>query len=119
MASGPEPWHTPQHDAESLRCEVLREDGTATVRAVGALDLATVPELDDQLAGLRDAGFRRLILDLRGLHFMDSSGLRCILKYDSLARNDGFSIELVQGPRAVQRVFELTGTTAHLPFVDS
>ena len=118
MAFGPESLHTPQHDAESFRCEVSREDGAATVRAVGALDLATVPVLDDQLAELRDAGFRRLILDLRGLHFMDSSGLHCILKYDSLARNDGFSIELVQGGRAVQRVFELTGTTAHLPFID-
>ena len=119
MASGPEPLHTPQDVAEPFRCEVAREDGAATVRAVGALDLATVPVLDDQLAGLRDAGVRRMIIDLRGLHFMDSSGLRCILKYDSLARNDGFSIELIQGGRAIRRVFELTGTTAHLPFVDA
>ena len=119
MTSLPEPPHTSLHEAEQLRCEVSREDGAATVRAVGALDIATVPVLDDQLAELRDAGFRRLIVDLRGLYFMDSSGLRCILKYDSLARNDGFSIELIQGSRAVRRVFELTGTTAHLPFIDA
>ena len=116
----PPPAHSlPPADAESFRCDVSREGASATVRVAGALDLATVSVLDTQLAALRGAGFRRLILDLRGLDFIDSTGLRCILKYDSLARNNGFSIELVRGPRAVQRVFELTGTTAHLPFVDS
>ena len=118
MSSGSQFPYAPGPDAELLRCEVSREDDAATVRAVGALDIATVPVLDDHLAELRDAGFRRLIIDLRGLHFMDSSGLRCILKYDSLAQNDGFSIELIRGSRAVQRVFELTGTTARLPFID-
>ena len=108
----------PPPDAESFRCDVSREGATATVRALGALDLATVPVLDDQLAELRDAGFRRLILDLRGLDFIDSTGLRCILKYDAEARQDGFSIALIQGPPAVQRVFVLTRTSEHLPFID-
>ena len=107
------------HHEESLHCEVVRGDDTATVRPVGALDIATVPVLDEQLAELRDAGLHRLVLDLRGLYFMDSTGMRCVLKYDAEARNDGFSIELIRGSRAVQRVFELTGTDAHLPFVDA
>ena len=107
----------PPPDAKSFRCDVSREAATATVQALGALDLATVPVLDDQLAALRDAGFRRLILDLRGLELIDSTGLRCILKYDAAARQDGFSIALIQGPTAVQRIFVLTGTTDHLPFI--
>ena len=119
MPSGPEHPLTPQQEAEPFRCEVSREDGTATVRAVGALDLVAAPVFDDQLAELRDAGFRRLILDLRGLHFIDSSGLRCILGYNALARNNGFSIEVIRGGRAVQRIFELTDTTSHLTFIDA
>src|SRR5688572_415208 len=115
MRSGSEP----PPAAQPFRCEVSRQDGTATVRAVGDLDLATVPVLKDQLAELRDAGFRRLILDPGGLEFMDSTGLRCILDYDSQAQNDGFSIGLLPRPRAVQRVFEITGTTARLPFIDA
>jgi anti-sigma B factor antagonist len=116
----PPPAHSvPPPDAESFRCDVSRKDRTATVNVVGALDLATVPVLDNQVAELRDAGFRRLILDLRGLDFIDSTGLRGILRYDAEARLDGFSIELIQGPAAVQRVFELTGTTDHLPFIDA
>jgi anti-anti-sigma factor len=98
---------------------VSREGTAATVRVVGALDLATVPVLDDQLAELRGTGFRRLVLDLRGLDFIDSTGLRCILRYDAEARQDGFSIALIQGPPAVQRVFVLTGTTDYLPFIDA
>ena len=70
-------------DAESFHCDVSREGATATVHVRGELDLATVPVLDDQLAELRGAGFRHLILDLRGLYFIDSTGLRCILRYDA------------------------------------
>ena len=117
--SPPSSHSLPPPDAESFRCDVSREGATATVQALGALDLATVPVLDNQLAALRDAGFRRLILDLRGLNFIDSTGLRCILKYDAEARQDGFSIGLIQGPPAVQRIFVLTGTPGHLPFIDA
>jgi anti-sigma B factor antagonist len=119
MVFPPRAHSLPPPDAEWLRCDVSRKDDTVTVHVVGALDLATVPVLDKQLAELRDAGFRRLILDLRGLGFMDSTGLRCILRQDAEARQDGFSIALIQGPVAVQRVFELTGTTDHLPFIDA
>ena len=107
------------HPREPFRCEVSRGDGSATVRAIGELDLATASVLHDQLAELRDAGFRQLIVDLRELVFMDSTGLRCILDYDAQGRNDGFSIGLNQGPSAVRRVFEITGTAAHLSFVDA
>ena len=100
-----------------LRCQVSRERDTARIQAVGELDLATVPILDAELAALRDAGCRRLILDLSGLAFMDSTGLRCILRYDAEARQDGFSIALIPGPPAVQRVFQVTDTEARLPFI--
>jgi anti-sigma B factor antagonist len=118
MPAGAEPPHKRRRLPEPFRFETSREDTTATVRAIGELDLASAPVLDDHLAELRDAGFRRLILDLRGLEFMDSTGLRLILDYDSQARNNGFSIALIRGPSAVQRIFDLTGTAAQLPFVD-
>jgi anti-sigma B factor antagonist len=115
----PPPAHSPPPpDAKAFRCDVSRQNGTATVRVLGELDLAAVPAIASRLAELRRAGCRRLILDLRGLDFIDRSGLRCILKYDAEARQDGFSIGLIEGPRAVQRVFVLTETTDRLPFID-
>jgi stage II sporulation protein AA (anti-sigma F factor antagonist) len=105
-------------DAEQLRCEVARDRRDARVRLVGALDLATVAVLEAELAQLREAGARRIVLDLSALDFIDSTGLRCILERDSKARQDGFSIVLVPGPPAVQRVFDITRTTERLPFID-
>jgi anti-anti-sigma factor len=103
-------------DAEPFSCDVQPERDAVRVFAVGALDMATASVLEAQLAELREAGFRRLILDLSRLEFMDSTGLRLILAMDAAARGDGFSIAVVPGPPAVQRVFETTGTVGVVPF---
>jgi anti-anti-sigma factor len=102
-----------------LRCEVTPEREAVRIRPVGELDMATAPVLDAQMRDLRDSGFRRLILDLSGLLFIDSSGLHLILRYDAKARRNGFSLQLVPGDRAVQLVFEVAGVAAQLPFTDT
>jgi anti-anti-sigma factor len=94
-------------------------DGDATrLEIAGDLDLGTVPLLEAEVSALRAAGVPKIVIDLRDLDFMDSTGLRCILMSDAAARRDGFSIALLPGPRAVQRVFEVTDTHARLPFID-
>ena len=87
------------------------------VRLAGTLDMATAPRLDQQIAELRDAGWTLIVIDLGGLSFMDSSGLRLLLRWDAEARKDGFGIQLAPGPAPVQRVFELTGMSERLTFV--
>jgi anti-sigma B factor antagonist len=106
-------------DPGSLDCEVVPERDAVRVRPVGSLDVATVSVLERQLEELREVGFRRLIVDLGGLSFMDSSGLRLALKWHAAAQHDGFEIGFVPGRPAVQRVFELTGMAERLPFVGS
>jgi anti-anti-sigma factor len=118
MAPGSQPQPTPPLDAEPFRCEISREHDSARILAIGELDVATVPIVKAELDALRDAGIRRLTLDLSRLDFMDSSGLRWILNCDAEARRDGFTIALVPGSQAIERVFELTSTRAHLPFID-
>jgi anti-sigma B factor antagonist len=98
-------------------CEVTREHDTAVVRLLGELDLDTTPILQAKISDLRETGTHILVLDLSRLAFMDSTGLRCILDCDAEARNDGFSIALIEGPPAVHRVFELTNTHTHLRFI--
>jgi anti-sigma B factor antagonist len=104
---------------ESFSCEVEPERDAVRVRAVGALDIASVSVLRAQIDDLMAVGFRCLIVDLRTLDFMDSTGLRLMLELDAEARRDGLSVAFVQGPPVVQRVFELTGTETLLPFVDA
>jgi anti-anti-sigma factor len=118
MPPGPLPSQPLSGDSDAFRCEVVREEaGAARVRIGGALDIAAVPVLEATVGELREAGVQHVILDLSELDFMDSTGLRCILERDAEARQDGVSLSLVAGPPAVQRVFELTGTAARLPFI--
>ena len=106
-------------ESELFSCEVEPEREAVRLRPVGSLDMATVPVLRAQIEELREDGFRRLIMDLSKLDFMDSTGLRLLLSVDADAGRDGFSLAFVQGPAAVQRVFEITGTSTVLPFIDA
>ena len=119
MSAEPHAWNPLGDDRPALTRIVLQRCDAAHVHPIGALDIATVPMLERQLRDVREAGFRRLIVDLRGLSFMDSTGLRLALKWDAAARQDGFEISFVPGEPAVQRVFEITGTSGQLPFIHS
>lgn len=100
-----------------FRCDVAPERGTVRVVPHGELDMATCPELERHLRELRDAGFDRVVLDLRELTFMDSSGLRAIIREDAAARAEGRTFSLVAGPPAVQRTFEVACVVERLPFI--
>ncbi len=109
--------HPKPADDASMTCIVLQSCDAAHVRPIGSLDMATAPMIERQLNELIEAGFRRLVVDLGGLSFMDSTGLRLALKWEAAARQDGFEIAFVPGPPAVQRVFEVAGMSDHVPFI--
>ncbi len=94
------------------------DPGNVIVSAFGELDMVTVDELD---AALRQAlnGGCHLVLDLRGLTFMDSQGLHLIIGWSSLAEKCGVAFKIIQGGPAVRRLFEIVGLLDRLPFVDS
>jgi anti-sigma B factor antagonist len=100
-----------------FRCEIEPRRETVVVRPVGELDLATVEQLRTELRGLGDVGFEHIVIDLRELTFMDSSGLHLVLETAHRARAGRFQLSLIAGPPAVQRVFEITGLIETLPFV--
>jgi anti-sigma B factor antagonist len=84
-------------------------DGTldaAWVRVAGALDIATTPRLAHTL---REAQARLVVLDLRELSFIDSSGVNVIVDASNRARRLGRQLVLLRGPAEVERIFSLTG----------
>jgi anti-sigma B factor antagonist len=104
---------------ESFRCETSRAGDAWSVRPVGELDLETAPLLERELTAARTAGAGRLVLDLRALTFMDSTGLRLVIRWDTAAKDEGFEFAIVPGPEVVQRVFRLTGMDEHLAIAES
>lgn len=102
---------------EPFKIELHPERDVMRVVPVGELDLTVAEALEQRLTQLHADGFRRFLLDLRRLTFMDSSGLHLILRWDEHARRNGISLDLIQGPRAVRRVFEVTGVDQRLSFV--
>jgi anti-anti-sigma factor len=96
-----------------------REDGgTSILRPSGELDIATAPRLERALMDGRKPG-DRVVLDLADLEFIDSTGLRVIIRGVEAARRGGWDLRLREGPPAVHRVFEIAGILDALPFADS
>jgi anti-anti-sigma factor len=104
----------PSHPPTELRCDVARNGTMAWVRPFGELDLDSVHRIESALEGLREEGCAHVVLDLRGLTFMDSTGLRLVIRWDNAAREDGFRFAIVPGREVVQRVFRLTGMDDYL-----
>ena len=86
------------------------------MRFAGELDLATFEEAEAAVAQARRDQPGPLRLDLSELTFLDSSGLHLVLQIHKAFGGEG--LEIVPGPRSVQRVFELAGVLEILPFAD-
>jgi anti-sigma B factor antagonist len=100
-----------------LEVEECCRDGIQTLALGGELDIASATALQAAIARLcSDERTRGLILDLSKLEFIDSMGLAAIVYAGRLCERWGHDFELIPGGGAVQRVFELTGLTEHLPF---
>ena len=94
------------------------EGDTASVALTGELDLSTARQVESALAEAEERSPERLELDLRGLTFMDSTGLRVVLAADGRARKGGRRFEVVPGPPQVHRVFRIALLDRRIAFVD-
>ena len=56
------------------------------------------------------------MIDLRGVEFLDSTGLHALLTAHAQAQQDNWEQTIIPGPRTVQRSFEITCTIDRLPF---
>ncbi len=104
--------------AGPLRIESQLEDGRARMTLVGELDIATIPRLDAAVDALLAQGPRELLVDLRPLGFLDSSGLRAFIVLADRAAEEGWSLLLVRPEKPVLAVFQITRAEENLPFVD-
>jgi anti-sigma B factor antagonist len=94
---------------------VTREAGGGSrISLRGELDLGSAPQLERALA---DAG-EGALLDLRGLTFMDSTGLHTLLNQSEYARVNRHNLAVVRGTDAIERLLKLTRVDEVLVLVD-
>lgn len=99
----------PRRQTKPFRVDVRPERDVVRVVPVGELDLATAGVLEGQLHELRRAGFDHVVLDMRELTFIDSSGIRVVLAEHRFAESRDHEFSLLNVPPVVHRALEICG----------
>ena len=103
-----------------LGCErSVAAEGLVALGLSGELDIETVPIFEAAMQRVLADAPATAVLELHGLEFLDSTGLRAILEAHERLRDQGAQLVLTHGRRSVQRTFVITGLDAHLGFIGS
>lgn len=102
-----------------LTHQAHESDGVVRLVLAGELDLSSASQVEEILKDLEEHNPQLIVLDLRELTFMDSTGLRVMVSADARARDASRRLAIVQGPEAVHRVFRITGLDDHLEIVET
>lgn len=102
---------------------MLNEYSAAPDRTVievsGEIDVYTAPRLREALISLVDAGNFRLIVDMEGVEFLDSTGLGVLVGGLKRVRAHDGSIDLVCTQGRILRIFRITGLSKVFDIYDS
>ena len=88
------------------------------VEPIGELDIATAERLEQELRTAQDSDAATIVLDLSGLSFMDSTGLRVVLDCNDRCGGDGGRLRVIAGSPAVERLLDIVGLRERLPLID-
>jgi anti-sigma B factor antagonist len=102
-----------------FRVEVRSEDHATVISVSGELDLASSPVLEEELERVAGSNAEVVIVDLRKLEFMDSTGLSVLVRAHQRAEEQGRRLGLVNGSQQVQRLLTLTGVADRLTLADT
>ena len=106
--------------ADYLEVEASTHRRTALVALRGELDLVTVSKVAEVIEELRPeaSGVRHIVLDLRGLTFMDVPALRELIRQNEYARSNRHNLAMVRGTAPIDKLLSLTGVEEMLVLVD-
>jgi anti-anti-sigma factor len=101
-----------------LKLDTQDGDGFVTLALHGELDISSAPHVEEALVELEATNPPVLVIDLRNLEFMDSTGLRTVVSADARARDQGRRLAVVRGPDPVDRIFSVTRLDERLQMID-
>lgn len=103
----------------NFNVEARDGESTVVIEVTGELDLASSPGLQHELEEGAASRARLVIVDLRSLEFMDSTGLSVLVRAHQRATQSGQRFGVVRGPQQVQRLLSLTGVADRLTIVEA
>jgi anti-anti-sigma factor len=101
---------------EPLSISSDRDGETLRVAAVGELDIATVGTLEKAVLDLEENG-QMIVLDLSGLSFIDSTGLRLVIDLNERYGGESDRLRVIAGSPAVERLLDIAGLRDRLPLI--
>ena len=104
--------------APEFRLTVRADGERALVIPVGELDLMSAGALENAVVGLFERGIAQVVVDLRGLSFMDSTGIRALLTCHGRAQRENARLAIILGDGRTRRPLELCGVLGTLHVVD-
>src|SRR5919108_3184488 len=98
--------------------EVAKEPRGTLVTLSGELDVVCADVFRRKFVDVTDDEPERVVIDLRGLTFLDSTGLALLLRVNEMSQDLGFALAMVSTDGDVaSKIFRMTGTNAVLPIV--
>lgn len=104
--------------AASLDVDVYDRNDWTVIAVLGEVDLATAPRLES-LFGEHVKDGARIVVDLQGVSFMDSTGLRVLIAAHRQLDERAGQFAVVPGSGAVARLLDLTGVDQQMSTHDS
>jgi anti-sigma B factor antagonist len=101
-----------------LAIEERRDGDEHVISLAGELDLSNADRLRDALDDAMRSGANRVVVDLSRLGFIDSTGLRILLRGEQASRADSNVLSFVRARGQVERVMRLAGIEDELTYVD-
>ena len=108
----------PPNGIGKFEIESCREGGDYILRARGELDLASCPLLKEQIKLAERTDAARIVIDVNGLDFIDSSGLGVFVAAKRRADRNGRRLRFTRGSGQIAHLFQLTGLDQALPFLE-
>jgi anti-sigma B factor antagonist len=92
-----------------MKTEVMQENGSTVVTVTGTVDALTAPDLAKILVNQIAEGHINLIVDLIGVEFMSSAGLRTLLGAVKEARSNGGDLRIASTNPGIDKVLKMSG----------
>lgn len=104
---------------EQLRIATRRGADRLILELEGELDMVTSPLLQNALSSAELDGEDAVVIDLQGISFMDSTGLKALFAVRNAVEERGHRFAVTPGSPQVQRLLALTRLDEHLRTIDA